>query len=69
MHGNVWEWCSDYWTKTYAYNLNADSEQSERPLRGGAWYFLPEFCRSAARDKDTCGSKFDTIGFRVVCDF
>jgi len=73
MHGNVWEWCQDYWHDSYegaptdgsAWIEGGDSER--RILRGGSWGFNPGYCRSAYRR--TYGPGFVSLndGFRVVC--
>jgi formylglycine-generating enzyme required for sulfatase activity len=75
MHGNVWEWCEDHWHSNYegapvngSAWLDPDaSEDADRVLRGGAWDVIPRNCRSATRYCDAAGSRYDLIGFRVVC--
>ncbi|MBI3987139.1 MAG: formylglycine-generating enzyme family protein [Lentisphaerae bacterium] len=70
MHGNVQEWCQDYWYGGYdskdATNPTGSSLGSYRIVRGGTWWGYPEYCRSACR-----WSIYPTyrslIGFRVVC--
>jgi formylglycine-generating enzyme required for sulfatase activity len=72
MHGNVWEWCQDDWTDNYI-NTNTKNSvktsQSDNPkvLRGGSWFNVPQVCRSALRLSINRDSRFDLIGFRVVC--
>jgi sulfatase modifying factor 1 len=56
MHGNVWEWCQDYYDET---NKN-------RVLRGGSWYDLAEYMRVSCRLYFHPDCKSDLIGFRVV---
>jgi len=36
-------------------------------ISGGAWFSLPNHCRSAARNYYVPGKANDTDGFRVVC--
>ncbi|MGB3208531.1 MAG: formylglycine-generating enzyme family protein [Crinalium sp.] len=75
MHGNVWEWCADFWHENY-YDAPTDGsvwefgeDDSYRMLRGGSWFNYPMICRSADRSRlrfDGCSFNF---GFRVACSF
>jgi formylglycine-generating enzyme required for sulfatase activity len=75
MHGNVWEWCQDSWGD-YQSTPEIDSlnkEQSEQPqcvVRGGSWFSLARYCRSAFRYRChyDSGHDFagDGIGLRVT---
>lgn len=71
MHGNVWEWCSD-WKGEYSSaaqtNPPGPSSGSSRVLRGGSWVSEPFYVRSAFRYVNTPGSRNDDIGFRVVSE-
>jgi len=69
MHGNVWEWCSDKWHD----NLNGaptdgssweSATSSLRVVRGGCWYYLSGFCRSACRIRNVPGRRWPFLGFR-----
>jgi formylglycine-generating enzyme required for sulfatase activity len=75
MHGNVWEWCSDRYAKSYANLSSVDptgpNSGQTRVLRGGCWYlsFGPEYCRSACRyDISPGGRGGNLFGFRVIVD-
>ncbi|MBM3997271.1 MAG: hypothetical protein FJ303_24450, partial [Planctomycetes bacterium] len=73
MHGNVWEWCDDYFGKYSALPKEGNARQTKnqgegRPvLRGGSWGLPPVACRSANRYLVGAGpSRYGAAGFRVV---
>ena len=79
MHGNVWEWCLDRWHPSLeraptdgsawqepASDLAKDY-QDRRLLRGGSWYSLPGYCRSAFRLSNPPVFLHGHVGFRVCC--
>ena len=63
LHGNVWEWCQDWWSDTYPGGMVVDPQGpttgSARVIRGGGsgalarWYGYAGDCRSASRDGPT----------------
>lgn len=72
MHGNVWEWSSDWYAeKYYASSPTNDPQGSEtgsiRVHRGGSWGSWPVYCRSALRNGDSPSAKFGSLGFRLAC--
>ncbi|MEN8904815.1 MAG: SUMF1/EgtB/PvdO family nonheme iron enzyme, partial [Clostridiales bacterium] len=75
MHGNVWEWCNDWYDENY-YKVCIDENIIENPsgpeessycvLRGGSWDGNAGYCRSANRGHDYPSSRDYSPGFRVV---
>ena len=69
MHGNVWEWCAD-WYGSYASANAVDPlgpvSGTSRVVRGGCWGNNAPYCRSANRSKYTPDITNGIIGFRVV---
>ena len=68
MHGNVREWCAD-WYGAYETGMMVDPEGpiegSNRVLRGGSWFSRGRGCRSAARFSRPPGTREDNYGFRL----
>ena len=72
MHGNVWEWCWDWYTGSYdnaggSNNPMGASSGSYRVYRGGSWGVIGRGLRSAYRDYDGPDLRANySIGFRLA---
>ncbi|MFN0035018.1 MAG: SUMF1/EgtB/PvdO family nonheme iron enzyme [Saprospiraceae bacterium] len=72
MSGNVWEWCVDTWHSDYkgaptdGSAWTKDGIENTAVLRGGSWFNIDDYCRSAIRSRLNRNNRVDFSGFRCA---
>jgi len=74
MHGNVYEWCQDYYRNSYSGGAGDGSaweqpdENGNRVRRGGSYQQPPKNCRSAFRGTGKPESRRGDVGLRLIME-
>jgi len=72
MHGNIAEWCADWYTSNSYYMTDVDptgpANGKTRVVRSGSWFNAPDQCRSAFRGRSDPNLPSHLLGFRIVLD-
>jgi len=73
MTGNVWELCSDWYSRDYyavspATDPRGPEEGKEKVMRGGSWFHDSSGLRISDRDGCDPHWRYGYVGFRVCCD-
>jgi len=71
LHGNVWEWVQDDWHDNYQGAPDdgtawVTATGLRRVARGGSWFFVARYCRSAQRLHWEPASRLVRLGFRLA---
>jgi len=73
LHGNVWEWVSDWYGEDYYARSPTDDPTgpADGPVkvrRGGSWHTWPFYSRCSFRNWNTVETRYTLVGIRLVRD-
>jgi formylglycine-generating enzyme len=73
MHGNAWEWCSDwhdddYYAKSPVNDPQGPESGTVKVRRGGSWHTWSFYARSSYRNWNTQETRYPLVGMRLVRD-
>jgi formylglycine-generating enzyme required for sulfatase activity len=73
MHGNAWQWVSDWYGADYYANSPVEDPQGpstgkRHVRRGGAWLSWPFYVRASFRNFNTAESRYFNLSFRLVLE-